>query len=86
MVTKEHLHELIDTLPESEIRAAERYLMYLRDCAKDPVLEAFLNAPEDDESLTLEEEAAIEEGMKDIERGDVVPWEEIERKYFGDAQ
>ena len=34
MTTKATLHQLIEELPESELVAAERFLMYLRDLAE----------------------------------------------------
>ncbi len=74
MSTREALHRLIDELPEGEVQSAWCLLDSL--CAKvDPVLWAFMNAPEDDEPLTPEEIAAIEEGKADVARGDVIPWE-----------
>ena len=74
MATKDALHRLIDELPESQLDTAWRLLEPLR-ADDDPVLRAFLEAPEDDEPLTPEEIAAIEEGKADIVRGDVIPWE-----------
>jgi len=44
----------------------------------DPVLRAFIDAPEDDEPLTDEDLAAIAEGKADIDRGDVVRWEDYD--------
>jgi len=44
----------------------------------DPVLRAFMDAPEDDEPLTDEDLAAIAEGKADIDRGDVVRWEDYD--------
>ena len=68
MTTKEHLYRLIDAIPERELAAAEKALAPLVD----PVLRAFLEAPEDDEPLTEEDIAAIEEGKADME---LIPWE-----------
>lgn len=78
MITKENLYRLIDQLPNSELDAARRYLEYLRDTS-DPVLRAFLNAPEDDEETTDEDMQAIEEAMEDVRSGDVVPLDEVKR-------
>ena len=83
MTTKEALHRLVDELPESILPEAERYLASLRD---DPVLRAFMEAPEDDELLTSEEIAAIEEGKAEIARGEGIPWEVVERRLFGDGE
>ncbi len=54
MTTKASLHQLIDTLPDTELEAAERYLLFLREMA-DPVRRALLTAPWDDEPETEEE-------------------------------
>ena len=78
MVTKNALHRLIDELPESELESAARYLAYLRDTA-DPLEQLLDNAPEDDEPLTGEEEAAIEEGLEAYRRGDYLTAEEAKR-------
>ena len=48
------------------------------DC--DPVWEAFLNAPLDDEPLTEEDVQAIEEAEEDIVAGRVKPWKELKRE------
>ncbi len=74
------LHRLVDELPESEITHAQRYLEYLKDRSYDPVIELHRNAPIDDEPLTPEEEAAIDEGLADYERGDLISFEEIKRE------
>jgi hypothetical protein len=81
---KAELHRLVDALPEREVHAARRFLEYLRD-AGDPVLRAFMEAPEDDEPLTPEEEAAIREGQEALARGEVRPWEEIRAELLDDA-
>ena len=67
MPTGDGLRRLLDELPESELYAAWRYLKYLRDTA-DPVLRAFLEAPEDDEPETEEERAAVEEAREEPTR------------------
>lgn len=46
---------------------------------RDPVLHAFLSAPEDDEPLTPEEAAVVAEGREAIARGEVVSWAEVKR-------
>ena len=74
MTTKQDLHKLIDQLPESAIPRASQLLESLRE-VEDPVLKVFLEAPEDDEPLTPEDIAAIEEGKAEIARGEGIPWE-----------
>ena len=76
MTIQEQLHHLVDELPESELHTAQRFLEYLRDLNLDPVLRAFSNAPEDDEPLTAEDEAAIREAEEEFARGKGIPWEE----------
>lgn len=75
MTTKASLHVLIDQLPETMLAEAERYLLLLQTAESDPFLQFLLNAPEDDEPLTAEDIAAIEEGKAEIARGEVLPWE-----------
>ena len=79
MTTKETLHNLVDLLPESEWEAARRVLEE-RLSKHDPVLHAFLNAPEDDEPETEEEQAAVEEAYEALARGEVVSDEELRRE------
>jgi hypothetical protein len=76
MVTKEQVHELVDQIPEDDLLAAARYLEYLRD-GGDPLLHALANAPEDDESETPEEAAAIEEAKAALARGEVRNFDEV---------
>ena len=80
MATRDSLHSLIDDLPEALIEEAERRLMQLRD---DPVLRAFLEAPEDGEPLTEEDIAAIEEAKAEIARGEVYTLEEVAQRLRG---
>ena len=60
MTVQEKLHHLIEELPEAELHAALRFLEYLRQTSTraDPVLQALLAAPPDDEPLSEEEIAA----------------------------
>ncbi len=51
---KDDLKQLIDRLPEEEFENAEKALMELM-AKHDPVLRAFLDAPEVDEPFTDEE-------------------------------
>jgi len=79
--SKEKLHELVDALPESEVEAAKRALECLISKTCDPVLQAFLDAPEDDEPLTEDELKAIEEGEEAIKRGETEPLENVLREF-----
>lgn len=77
MTTTSELHQLIDELPVSELETARSVLAPLRG-EIDPVLRAFMEAPEDDEPLTDEDIAAIEEAKAEAARGELIPWEVVE--------
>ena len=76
MTTKERLHQLVDRLPESELATAEHVLAALAR-PDDAYRQAIANAPEDDESITAEDLAAIEEGWDDYESGASVSEEDL---------
>ncbi len=80
MTTREELHQLIDTLPERGLEEARRYLEALREAQGDALLARLLLAPEDDEPLTAEEEAALAEAYEDIAAGRVMTHEELKRE------
>ena len=76
MAASDDLHQLLDSLPERELHAVRRFLEFLRNASAgetDVVLRAFFEAPADDEPLTDEDVAAIQEGRDEAARGDVVP-------------
>ena len=68
MASKDTLHRLVDELPDSEVQAAKRFLEFLRTLG-DPVLRAFLTAPEDDELLTPEEVAESDMAWRAYQEG-----------------
>jgi Asp-tRNA(Asn)/Glu-tRNA(Gln) amidotransferase A subunit family amidase len=83
MVTKDQLHRLVDALPNGEIVAAQRFLEFLTAFnSQDPVLRAFLDAPYDDEPLTPEEAAAVDEARAEIARGEFHSWESVRAELF----
>jgi hypothetical protein len=63
--TKAELHKLIDALDDSQ---ADRLLAAIAD----PLRRSLMLAPLDDEPLTADESAAIEEGEAAYRRGDWV--------------
>ncbi len=83
MTTREALRRLVDALPDQDLYAAQRYLEYLRASSVDPVLQAFMQAPVDDEPLTAEDEAALAEAQEAVERGEVEPWEKVRAELLG---
>jgi hypothetical protein len=84
MTTKEQLHELVDELSEPE---AKRALSLVKKEHEDPMIVAFRDAPEDedDEPLSAEEEAALEESHAEVAAGvPLIPLEQVIRE-LGDA-
>ena len=77
MTVKERLHALVEGLPEGEAEAAVKFLEFLRQDAPDPVVRALRDAPFDDEPLTPEDLAALEEAERDLQEGCVVPDEDV---------
>lgn len=63
--TREALHHLIDTMSDDD---AQRLLDYL-------------NMKADPDYLTPEEEAEVEESLREIERGEFLTLEELRKKY-----
>lgn len=83
MTTRAALHELVEQLPESELRTAERFLAFIRDLA-DPVERLLEDAPEDDEPLSPDEESAIAEGWEACRRRETRPWAEVRSELAGE--
>lgn len=73
MSQREHAHQLIDRLPETQLSA----LVGLLETIVDPLAAALRNAPMDDEPLTPEEAAAIEQGIASLDRNGGVPMDEV---------
>lgn len=80
MVTKEHIHRLVDTLPEDELESVVRFLEQLR-LDSDPFFQSLTDAPEEDEPETPEETAAIDDGLAALARGEVRSLKEVKAKY-----
>lgn len=80
MTAKEELYQLIEKLPESELATARRFLEYLCTVSQDPVARALQQAPIDDEPVTPEEAEAIREALREVERGETIPHEEVLRR------
>lgn len=65
----------------SEPPEAEQPLEFIaRGRERDPMIEAFENAPLDDEPVTKEEELALDEARDAIRRGDTYTLDEIRRE------
>ncbi len=74
---KQELHELVERLPEAQVRSALRFLKYL---SADEVLLSLLNAPNDDEPYTDQQRKRDTESEASIARGEGIPHEDILRE------
>ena len=74
--TREALRALVERLPDDVLAAAGRYLAGLT--TDDPVLRAALLAPIEDEPISDEEEALVEESRASLARGEGVADEDLE--------
>lgn len=79
MEDRQTLHALVDEIPEAELPAARRFLEDLRRQPKGALRPILGAAPLDDEPLTEEDLAAIQEGLAEKARGEVVSHEELRR-------
>jgi hypothetical protein len=84
MTDRERLRSLVEDLPEEEVHAALRFVEYLRDSEEDPVLKTLRNAPPDDEPVTEEDHAALEEAWEDVRQGRLTAHKEVRRRVLGD--
>ena len=83
MTIKDELHRLVDEIPNRELHAAKRILEYLRNMG-DPVLRSLMEAPEDDEPTTPEEDEGAEEARLEYLRGEARPWEDVREELAGE--
>ncbi len=75
--SKTELHRLIDALPESEALIAKRFMEFLISMRGDPLLNAFLKAPEDDELLDAQDLKDMKIAGKALAKGKVKEWGEV---------
>ena len=67
MTVREELHHLVDDLPERQLQEVRQFVEDLK-------------TELEEEPLSSETEAAIQEGLADIKAGRTVPWEQIKRE------
>ena len=79
VMLKEELHGLIDELAERDLYTAKHFLAYLRNI-RDPMMQKLVETPYDDEPLTEEDIAALDEAYEAIARGEVYTDEEVRRQ------
>ncbi|MBM3271295.1 MAG: hypothetical protein FJZ01_26980 [Candidatus Sericytochromatia bacterium] len=82
MSPRDKLHRLVDQVPEADVHAAEVFLEFLRQ-RQDPVRAAFEAAPEDDEPLSAEDVASLDEAKADIAAGRFITAEDAKRRLLG---
>jgi hypothetical protein len=70
---KQQLHELVDQLAPSQVRAVRGLLQVMLD----PVSRAIANAPADDEPLTAEEARALDEAREWLQHNRPIPHEQV---------
>jgi len=80
--SREELHRLVDAVPVSLASLVKRLIVaVLEQAAQDePLLRALADAPIDDEPVTPEEEAALAEARDQVQRGEVVTWDDLKRQ------
>lgn len=79
MTTREKLHRIVDELPEEELDAA---LQAIEARADDPLIRRLDEAPLEDEEISPEEEAAVQEARDELAAGaPLISHEEIKREF-----
>jgi hypothetical protein len=71
--TRQHAHELIDRMPETQLSA----LVGLLETMIDPVAAALRNAPFEDEEISEEEERAVAESIEWLKHNKAIPHEQV---------
>lgn len=79
MTAKEKLRQAVEDLTEIEAEQALAFIARRHD--RDPMIEAFENAPEDDEPITLEQAASADEAWEQYKRGEAVPLDQIRHEF-----
>ena len=72
------LHELVDRISDEDLPAAKRFLEYL---AVPPAYRAAMSAPQDDETVTEGDVAAISRARQEIASGKKIAHDEILREF-----
>jgi len=78
MTPREAVHKLVDTLPEQELHAAQRFLEFLQEHE-----DALLVESCEPEEATPEELAAIQRSREDYKHGRFFSLDEVERRLLG---
>ena len=71
--TRQHVHDLVDQLPQAQLSAVEGLLAVMVN----PVADAIGNAPADDEPVSEEEAAALRRSEEWLRQNKGIPMEEV---------
>lgn len=79
MTTREKLHQVVDELPEGELDAA---LKAIESRADVPLFRRFEDVAPEDEEISAEEEAAVQEARDELTAGaPLISHDEIRREF-----
>lgn len=78
MSARAALRRLVDSLPEEEVKAVERFLSELATLG--PVERTLLLAPQDDEPDADDEDGGLTESLQSMERGEGNTTEELKQE------
>lgn len=76
-MARSDLQRLVDELPEGLVHAAQKALEAVREAAGLDMPDSIRNAEEEDEPVSSEERAAIDEAWEDVRAGRVHSMEEV---------
>jgi hypothetical protein len=79
MTAKDELRQVVEE--RSQLEAEQMLELIARRRERDPLIELFENAPEDDEPATPEEDASADEAWGSYKRGEAVPLDDIRREF-----
>jgi hypothetical protein len=80
LATREHIHQLIEPLPEDDLDAVEEFVERLCSTIDDPFARAHLRAAlHEPETLSPEDEAALVAADEGIAAGRVISHDEVGR-------
>lgn len=79
MTTREKLHRIVDELPEEDLDAA---LQAIEARSDDPLIRRLEDALAEDEEISPEEEAAVQEARDEVAKGSpLISHDEIKREF-----
>jgi len=79
MTTREQLHRIVDELPEEELEAALKAIEARSD---DPMIRRLDDAPPEDEKISAEEEAEVQEARDELAAGaPLISQDEMKREF-----